>query len=94
MINHMWLDKAACRGHDPEAWFPVNGGPMMPKDTQRALEICDACEVRFECMLTAMREKIEHGIWGGFTPEQRKELEKRFERRRKPLTENDLRLAQ
>ncbi len=51
--------RAACRGHDPELWFPH------PTDDRTAAEaICRGCPIRVSCgqWATAARQS---GIWGG-----------------------------
>jgi len=39
-----------------------------------AIKICKPCPVKGECLKFAMDENIEHGIYGGLTPTQRKGL--------------------
>ena len=57
-----WRARAACRGHDPELFFPD------PSDTvgaKAAKAICADCPVRFECLDDANRHHAAYGIWGG-----------------------------
>lgn len=68
-----WQAAAACRGYPTEWWFPKRGEPL-----GRALELCDRCPVRDECLAASMgppREK--HGIWGGVSELGRRRLSRR-----------------
>lgn len=57
-----WVVKAACRGHDPELWFPTKTGPNSGHEGQK---ICRTCPVRGECKLDADARNEPFGIWGG-----------------------------
>lgn len=68
-----WTVDAACIGSKPELWFPPVGAIG-----HEALKICAVCPVRQVCAeyaLTAPRDP--DGIWGGLTPNQRRELRQR-----------------
>lgn len=60
-----WLERAGCRGEDTELFF----GPAAERPESRglredaALEVCDRCEVRRECIGYARRNR-EYGVWG------------------------------
>lgn len=54
-----WMDRAACRGHDPELWF---SNDATDRDLARA--VCDRCPVRRDCGQHADSINAE-GIWGG-----------------------------
>ena len=60
---------AACREVDERVahFFPEHG-----QTTRAALEICAKCPVRLECAQLALDERIDHGVWGGLTPAQRR----------------------
>jgi WhiB family transcriptional regulator, redox-sensing transcriptional regulator len=87
-MSEPWETRAACNGDDPEKWFPNH--TYLTQQTWDALEICDWCPVRIECLKTALSHKLEHGIWGGLLPGQRQRLAKRLSRKRTPLDEVDL----
>lgn len=63
-----WRTRAACRGHDPNIWFPNKGDDAT---RQQALRICRECPVKRACGQTAHDELIPYGIWGGMTEKQR-----------------------
>lgn len=61
-----WL--ALCREAKTEDFFPGRGQSSKIK---KAIEVCTYCPVQYECHEYAIENKIEHGVWGGSTPEQR-----------------------
>jgi WhiB family transcriptional regulator, redox-sensing transcriptional regulator len=73
MIEH-WTDLAACRGVDPELFFPVSAsGPALNQVTE-AKRVCASCPVQPDCLAWALRAGESAGIWGGTTPEERRYL--------------------
>jgi WhiB family redox-sensing transcriptional regulator len=66
-LDSEWMEDAACRGCDPEPWFPQRGGLAGP-----AQAICAACPVREECLRYAIDNDIKAGVWGGVTARQRR----------------------
>lgn len=63
-----WAPQAACRQGDPDALF-VKG-----VDQRSAAEICRSCRVRNHCLVTALDNREEFGVWGGLTERQRRAL--------------------
>jgi WhiB family transcriptional regulator, redox-sensing transcriptional regulator len=75
-----WRCWAACRGVDPELFFPVGEyGPALAQIV-RAKEVCAGCPVVAECLSFAL-VAIPEGVAGGLTGEERRVL--RGKRRRK-----------
>ena len=71
-----WMDRAACAGHPTDLWF-AHRGDM--ESVRVAVAICAGCPVRLPCLDYAQTEPIEaDGIWGGYTPRQRKDLRRRI----------------
>lgn len=72
--NERWMDRAACAGTDPEAWFPDRGSHS--SGTKTAVRLCrQRCEVAKECLIYALRSEEELiGVWGGTTQHERREL--------------------
>lgn len=65
-----WRDRAACKGaSDPDAFFPVS-----PSAQRYAQQICRICPVAAACLAEALATGADHGVWGGYTPEQRRAL--------------------
>lgn len=55
-----WRSYAACVGHDPDLWFPVE-----PRNDVVPIMICMSCPVRPDCLAYAKKTRQRHGIWGG-----------------------------
>lgn len=66
---------ALCAEIDPDLWFP-NSKEGGHKDSyynmDQAKRFCSQCPLTVQCLLTALGNKEEHGIWGGSTPRDRK----------------------
>jgi WhiB family redox-sensing transcriptional regulator len=64
-----WHERAACRGADPDLFFPHRGESSEP-----AKGICDRCEVRSDCLSSALEHSDAQGIWGGLSERGRRVL--------------------
>jgi WhiB family redox-sensing transcriptional regulator len=64
-----WLARAACRGMDPELFFPDRG-----ESTEQAKAVCAACPVRAECLDHALTNVERFGIWGGLSERERRAI--------------------
>ena len=73
-VRAEWQARAACRGSDPELFFPekMEGGGTYT--ARRARMACAACPVKAECLEAGMDER--HGIWGGLTYKERRALKR------------------
>lgn len=60
-----WQDRGACRGADPDVFFP---GPK--QNARAAKKICAVCEVAAECLAYAI-DNEPLGVWGGMSPRER-----------------------
>ena len=79
-----WRDRAACRGADPELFFPVaEDGPLRNEQVAAAKAVCAGCVVRAECLAEAM-ERIPRGVVGGTTEEERRRALRPPQSRRRP----------
>ena len=66
-----WRDRAACRGSDPELFFPIgNAGPAVLQIGQ-AKQVCAKCPVRMPCLGWALNSGQEAGVWGGTSEDER-----------------------
>ncbi len=72
-----WRHRAACRGQDPELFFPI--GTTGPAVTQvdQAKAVCRRCEVRGDCLASAMLSDQDSGVWGGLSDDERRALKRR-----------------
>jgi Transcription factor WhiB len=68
-IENDWRDKARCAEVDGEIFFPELG-----HSTREARKICAGCEVRAECLQSALDSREPWGIWGGLSDEERRKL--------------------
>ena len=66
----LWRERAACRGSDLVVFFPGRGESAGP-----ARQVCAACPVRQPCLDYAITNQITHGIWGGLTERERRQLQ-------------------
>lgn len=73
-----WADNAACRGKPVDVFFPEypdNGPRPATKAVYAAARVlCAVCPVTTDCLNYAIVNNIEHGMWGGSTPRQRRRL--------------------
>ena len=66
-----WMSRGACRGEDPELFFPIaTAGPALAQ-VRAAKVICSRCPVQPNCLSYAPVTGQDHGIWGGTTSEER-----------------------
>jgi WhiB family transcriptional regulator, redox-sensing transcriptional regulator len=75
-----WRAEAACRGEDPELFFPAGStGPALLQIAE-AKEVCARCPVRDACLDFALGSGQRFGIWGGLTEDERRSLRRRRQR--------------
>lgn len=67
-----WTQYALCAQTDPEAFFPEKGG-----STRQAKDVCKQCDVRAECLESALKNDERFGIWGGLSERERRKLKKK-----------------
>ncbi len=65
--DESWEERAACRGADVDLFFSSS-----ERDQQQALGYCSICEVRQECLETAIVNGEAFGIWGGLPESDRR----------------------
>lgn len=66
-----WQSLAACLEVDPEIFFPEVGYSAGP-----AKAVCAACLVESKCLAYALANRQLHGVWGGTTERERREIRK------------------
>jgi WhiB family redox-sensing transcriptional regulator len=64
-----WMASAVCAQTDPETFYPDKGGTTRPAKTT-----CADCPVKAECLEYALTHDERFGIWGGLSPQQRRNL--------------------
>lgn len=50
-------------------------------ERRQARDGCFTCKVRLTCLDTALTNREQYGIWGGYFPEQRRTLERELDAR-------------
>src|SRR5690349_20507897 len=69
-----WRAHAACRGTEPELFFPATeSGPARAAQVAAAKAVCARCPVREQCLAEALA-RIPYGIAGGLTEYERRRL--------------------
>src|SRR2546425_571772 len=68
-MTQSWRDKGACRGIDPEIFYPVSD-----EDAEEAKAICAVCSVRQACLEHALAAREKEGVWGGATERERRRI--------------------
>lgn len=73
-----WMQFGACKDAEPGDMFPSDGS-----GTAKAKRICNSggpggapCIVRKACLMYALEQRIDHGVWGGTSERQRKKMRK------------------
>ncbi|MGC5266685.1 WhiB family transcriptional regulator [Streptomyces cyaneofuscatus] len=66
-----WQEDAACRSADSEELFADS------TRQNRAKAVCTGCPVRTECLVEALDNRVEFGVWGGMTERERRALLRR-----------------
>jgi len=71
VIDMDWRHRAACRGVDPELFFPIGTtGPAL-EQLSRAKSVCHRCPVTGECLAWALDTGQLAGVWGGLSEDER-----------------------
>lgn len=68
-----WRLSAACRGADPDLFFPKERAGKAHAQNERAKAVCQGCEVIGPCLAEALsyRAKDDQGVRGGTTENER-----------------------
>jgi WhiB family redox-sensing transcriptional regulator len=66
-----WQDYSNCAGADADLFFPERGA-----STRKAKAICNACQVKAECLEFAIQQSEKFGIWGGLSERERRRIRK------------------
>lgn len=65
-----WFEKAACKGMDPNVFFP-NTLATIEQDRAIAKRVCSNCPVETQCKDRGRDNREEYGIWGGEDEDER-----------------------
>jgi WhiB family redox-sensing transcriptional regulator len=75
-----WRERAACRGEDPDLFFPIGHSAEFAPEIEKAKQICKGCPVRIACLQDALDVPHKHGIWGGTDEWERAVMRRRLQR--------------
>lgn len=70
-MNPLWRSKAACKGLEPEIFYPSSEDE---DDALPAKAVCGECVVREACLEHALAIREKDGIWGGATERERRRI--------------------
>jgi len=74
--------EVSCRESDPDAWFPDEEAHGSGKTTYLEVKkMCQRCPVQALCLEYALANKEHHGMWGGMSSDERKNLMRRARRK-------------
>ncbi len=72
-----WQHRAACRGPQSRTFFPPPQGERRHERAEReerAKAICGQCSVQSDCLEYALSIRERHGVWGGLSEAERRQL--------------------
>ena len=73
--DRTWYQKAACRDLGPDMFYTTRGGNIAQRE---AVEKCEQCPVRINCLVSALHNADRHGVWGGLSERARRPLRHRW----------------
>lgn len=72
-----WQSHGLCRATDSTVFFPPPHFEHKPEREARELKakaICAECPVRLPCLEWALRVREPHGVWGGYSESERRQV--------------------
>ena len=64
-----WMGLGNCRDHPASTFFPSDGVGV-----EVARRICATCPVQAPCLEYALRNRVDHGVWGGTSERERRRI--------------------
>ncbi len=64
-----WMARGNCATHHPDMFFPSDGVGV-----EVAKRVCEGCVVQDRCLEYALRNRVDHGVWGGCSERQRRRI--------------------
>ena len=78
-----WYEYAACRGENPELFFPIGTSGSALRQLEQAKAVCGRCAVQSVCLEWAVLAGIDEGVWGGQSEDERRAQRHRTARQRR-----------
>ncbi|KOT47128.1 MULTISPECIES: WhiB family transcriptional regulator [Streptomyces] len=75
-----WQTLGACRGEDPDLFFPVGDTDPACAQVAEAKAVCRRCSVMGICKDWALTTGEEHGVWGGLSEDERRNIRRHWAR--------------
>jgi WhiB family redox-sensing transcriptional regulator len=72
VMDANWMAEGNCRNELPSTFFPSDGVGV-----EVARRICATCPVQEPCLEYALRNRIDHGVWGGASERERRRIARR-----------------
>lgn len=69
-----WMKYGACRNLPNGIFYPDNDAGNNYASSARA--ICNSCLHQLDCLNYALDNKIDDGVWGGTTREERRKMQR------------------
>lgn len=79
-MDNEWMADGNCAERPPGVFFPSDGVGV-----EIAKRICATCEVKVVCLEYALRNRIDHGVWGGTSERERRRILRRRRMDREPV---------
>lgn len=73
MEDERWRAVARCRDEESVTWFPHDS-----MGVEIAKAICAECPVQDHCLDYALRNGLDHGVWGGASERERRGIRRRL----------------
>jgi WhiB family redox-sensing transcriptional regulator len=71
-MDTVWMADGNCRRETPSMFFPSDGVGV-----EVARRVCATCPVKSPCLEYALRNGIDHGVWGGASERERRRIARR-----------------
>ena len=71
-MDTAWMANGNCRSETPSKFFPSDGVGV-----EVARKVCATCPVKSPCLEYALRNGIDHGVWGGASERERRRIARR-----------------
>jgi WhiB family redox-sensing transcriptional regulator len=81
-----WMARGNCREVPPATFFPSDGVGV-----EIARKICATCPVKSPCLEYALRNRIDHGVWGGTSERERRRIARQRRLARQTTATSDTR---
>lgn len=68
-LRERWMERAACADMPCDMFFPSDGAGVV-----RAQRVCAKCPVIVQCLEYALKNQVDHGVWGGCSERKRRRI--------------------